>query len=286
MKLVTFVDGGRSRAGFVFGSEIVAAEDLDPSLPHTMRELLSVLPQLGQRFTERPRNTASIPLDDATLLPAIPNPEKIICIGLNYADHAKESGSAIPEEPVVFNKFLSALRGNGDPIELPTASDSVDYEAELVVVIGKEGKNISESDAMDYVAGYTCGHDVSARDWQKNKPGGQWLCGKTFDTFAPIGPHIVSADEIPDPHDLRIQLRLNGETMQDSSTKQLIFNVPQLISYISQVCTFRPGDLIFTGTPPGVGAARKPPVFLQPGDVAEVEIDGIGLLTNPVVQGK
>ena len=202
-------------------------------------------------------------MDKLTLLPCIPNPEKIICIGLNYADHARESGVEIPPEPVVFNKFLTTLRGDGDAIVLPTASNAVDFEAELVVVIGKKAKLVSEENAMDYVAGFTCGHDVSARDWQKHKPGGQWLCGKSFDSFAPIGPHFVSADEIPDPHNLRIQLRLNGETMQDSNTKQLIFDIPQLIAYLSQVCTLNPGDLIFTGTPPGVGAARKPPVFLK-----------------------
>jgi 2-keto-4-pentenoate hydratase/2-oxohepta-3-ene-1,7-dioic acid hydratase in catechol pathway len=159
----------------------------------------------------------------------------------------------------------------------------VDYEAELVVVIGRGGRHIPRDEAMQHVAAYTCGHDVSARDWQKHKPGGQWLLGKSFDSFAPTGPHLVTADEVPDPHSLPIRLRLNGQVMQSSTTAQLIFRIDQLVSYLSEVCTLRPGDLIFTGTPPGVGAARKPPVFLKPGDVAEVEIEGIGILTNPVV---
>ena len=251
-------------------------------LPSSFNELLAVLPTLGSRL----ESTSVTRLDSADLrfLPCVPEPQKIICIGLNYADHAAESGAEIPSEPVVFCKFATALRGDGDEIVLPSASNAVDYEAELVVVIGKEAKHVSEDEAMQYVAGYTCGHDVSARDWQKHKPGGQWLCGKSFDSFAPIGPWFVTADEVLDPHHLRIQLRLNGKTMQDSSTSQLIFGIPQLIAYLSQVCTLLPGDLLFTGTPPGVGAARNPPVFLQHGDVAEVEIDGLGVLRNPVVQ--
>src|SRR6185437_1325365 len=152
----------------------------------------------------------------------------------------------------------------------------------LVFVIGQRGRDIPRERAMEYIAGYTNGHDVSARDWQLDKPGKQWMAGKTFDTFAPIGPAVVTADEIPDPHALGIRLRLNGQTMQDSSTSQLIFRVDELIAYISQVVTLEPGDLIFTGTPPGVGMARKPPVWLQPGDVVEVEIDGLGTLRNTV----
>ena len=152
-------------------------------------------------------------------------------------------------------------------------------------MIGTEGKNISKDQALSYVGGYTCGHDVSARDWQKNKPQRQWLLGKSFDSFAPLGPAIVTADQVGDPHDLDIALRLNGQTMQQSNTRQLIFRIDHLIAYLSQICTLRPGDLIFTGTPPGVGSARKPPVFLKPGDQVEVEIEGIGVLKNPVVAG-
>ena len=214
------------------------------------------------------------------LLAPIPKPEKIICIGLNYRDHAIETGAEIPSQPVVFNKFATTIIGHGDKIKLPRVSDEVDYEAELVVVIGRTAKHVSRSAAMDYVFGYTCGHDVSARDWQKSTPGGQWLLGKTFDTFAPLGPCLVAKNKIADLGNLRVRMHLNGNVMQDSTTAQLIFDIPTLIEHLTQIVTLAPGDIIFTGTPPGVGAARKPPVFLQPGDVCSVEIEGIGTLTN------
>jgi len=199
---------------------------------------------------------------------------------LNYRDHAIETGAEIPSEPVVFSKFNSALIGHGETILLPAVSSQVDYEAELVVVIGRRAKRVSEENAMSHVFGYTCGHDVSARDWQKGRPGGQWLLGKTFDTFAPIGPCVVTAQELKDPSDLRVKMHLNKTVVQDSTTAQLIFSIPTLIAHLSKIVTLKPGDLIFTGTPPGVGAARNPPVFLQPGDRCTVEIEGIGQLTN------
>lgn len=223
------------------------------------------------------------PAEELTWLPPVVEPNKIICIGLNYADHARETGAELPTLPVVFNKFPTALTGHLQPIYLPPISEKVDYEAELVVVIGKEGHNIPAAAAMDYVFGYTCGHDVSARDWQKGKPGGQWLLGKTFDSFAPLGPWIVTANGPEQATDLRVQFRLNGDTMQDSSTRHFIFSISFLLEHISKFCTLRPGDLLFTGTPAGVGMARTPPVFLKAGDLAEVEIDGIGLLANPVL---
>jgi 2-keto-4-pentenoate hydratase/2-oxohepta-3-ene-1,7-dioic acid hydratase in catechol pathway len=219
------------------------------------------------------------------LLAPIPDPPKIVCLGLNYRDHAIESGAPIPKDPVLFSKYATALIGHGEAIVLPPVSNEVDFEAELVIVVGKRGRNIQAEAAMDYVAGYTIGHDVSARDWQLKKDGKQWMVGKTFDTFAPTGPVLVTADEVPDPHSLGIRLRLNGQTMQDSNTRQMIFGVGATLAYLSLVFTLEPGDLIFTGTPPGVGFARKPPLFLKPGDVAEVEIDGLGVLRNPVVAG-
>ncbi|QDV64124.1 fumarylacetoacetate hydrolase family protein [Crateriforma conspicua] len=229
------------------------------------------------------------PADDWTdtpqvMPPVVSRPEKVICIGLNYRDHAIETGSEIPDTPVVFSKFNTALIGHGDTIRLPAISDQVDYEAELVVVIGREGRHISADQAMDHVFGYTCGHDVSSRDWQKGRPGGQWLVAKSFDTFGPIGPCIVTADEIDDPHRIAVKMILNGETVQESTTEQLIFDIPALISHLSKFMTLRPGDLIFTGTPPGVGAAKTPPVFLKDGDVCEVQIAGIGSLVNPCRQ--
>ncbi len=213
----------------------------------------------------------------------LPHPEKIICIGLNYRDHAIETGATIPTEPVVFSKFATALIGDGAEIKLPRVAHEVDYEAELVVVIGKTAKYVSASEAMQHVFGYTCGHDVSARDWQRGRPGGQWLLGKTFDTFAPVGPCVATVADIPDPTNLGVRMRLNDQLVQNSSSDQLIFDIPTLIAHLSQIMTLHPGDLLFTGTPPGVGVARTPPVFLKPGDRCSVEIDGIGTLTNQCV---
>jgi len=191
----------------------------------------------------------------------------------------------LPREPVVFSKFTTALIGHEAPIVLPPVSSEVDYEAELVLVVGKGGRNLPVGTARDHLAGYMVGHDVSARDWQLKKDGKQWLLGKTFDTFAPTGPVLVTADEVADPHALDIRLTLNGEVMQNSNTRQMLFRAEDLLAYISQVVTLQTGDLIFTGTPPGVGVARKPPVYLKGGDMVEVEIEGLGVLRNPVVQG-
>lgn len=208
-------------------------------------------------------------------------PRKFICIGLNYRDHAIESGMEIPEIPTVFTKYDNAVCGPGDPIILPRVSKQVDYEAEFAFVIGKRAKAVRAADWEDYVFGYTCVHDVSARDYQLATT--QWTIGKTFDTFGPIGPELVSKDEIPDPNNLRIRLELNGKTLQDSNTNQLVFDVPALLEYLSAVMTLEPGDIVSTGTPPGVGMARKPPIYLQDGDVCTVEVEGIGALTNPCV---
>ena len=190
----------------------------------------------------------------------IPDPSKVVCIGLNYRDHAQETGAAIPNSPIVFNKFSSAVIGPEQPILLPASSQQVDYEAELVVVMGRRAAAVPAAHALEYVAGYTNGHDVSAHDWQFQHNGQQWLLGKTFDTFAPTGPALVTADEVPDPHVLQIRFRRNGTILQDSNTRQLIFSIPQLIAHVSSVATLLPGDLIFTGTPGGVGFAQAPRV--------------------------
>jgi len=210
----------------------------------------------------------------------VPRPAKLICIGLNYRDHAAESNMPIPERPVVFSKFSTAVIAPGEAVVVPATSQQVDYEAELAVVIGRRAKNVLRDQAYDYVLGYTAFNDVSARDFQFAD--GQWQRGKSCDTFAPMGPTIVTRDMIPDPHKLSIKLILNGQTMQDSSTDQLIFGVPELIEFLSETITLEPGDVIATGTPPGVGFARKPPVFLRAGDEMIVEIEGIGALNNPV----
>ena len=218
---------------------------------------------------------------DAYWFAPVPRPGKLICIGLNYRDHAAESNLPLPKEPVVFSKFSTAVIAPGEPVVIPASSTQVDYEAELAVVIGRRAKQVAASRALDYVFGYTCLNDVSARDFQFAD--GQWQRGKSCDTFAPMGPTIVSADELRDPHKLPIKLILNGATMQDSNTNQLIFGVPELIEFLSRTITLEPRDVIATGTPSGVGFARKPPVYLKPGDEMVVDIEGIGKLNNPVV---
>ena len=219
---------------------------------------------------------------DKLLAPLVP--ADILCIGLNYREHAKESGAAIPQHPVLFIKAGSSLNNPLDPILLPPESQKVDYECELAVVIGKAARRVSRRDALSHVLGYTCANDVSARDWQLDKTlsGGQWNRGKSFDGFCPLGPSLVTADEIPHPNALRIRTLLNGQVMQDHTTADMIFDVPTLIESLSATMTLRPGTVILTGTPQGVGFARTPPVFLKEGDTVAVEIEKIGTLQNPV----
>ncbi len=287
MRLATIQTSAGPRAAVLTGESYVDLHATDAALPAGVRQLLAAgLPGLrAAADAARRPDAVKHPAITAKLLPPIPDPPKIICLGLNYRDHAEESGAPIPKEPILFSKYATALIGHGEAIVLPPVSQEVDYEAELVIVVGKRGRPADPETAREFVAGYTVGHDVSARDWQLKKDQKQWMAGKTFDTFAPTGPHLVTADEVPDPHNLAIKLRLNGQTMQDSSTKQMIFPIPQVLAYLAKVLTLEPGDLIFTGTPPGVGFARKPPVYLKAGDVAEVEIEGLGVLRNPVVQG-
>ena len=212
------------------------------------------------------------------------DPRAICCIGLNYRHHAEEAGAEIPEYPILFMKTPSAATNPGDPIQLPRhlRSDEVDFECELAVVISRSCKNVSRDAALDYVLGYTCANDVSARDWQLKRGGSQWCRGKTFDTFCPLGPALVTADEIPNPNTLGIKTILNGEVMQDWNTEDMIFDVPTLIEFLSGSTTLPPGTVILTGTPHGIGGARKPPIWLAAGDTITIEIDKIGSLTNPV----
>ena len=222
-------------------------------------------------------------VDVAKLLAPIP-PSSIICIGLNYRKHAEETGAKFPEYPVVFFKGVNTLQHPGEPILLPThlKSHEVDYECELAVVMGRACKNVNRDQALDFVLGYTCCNDVSARDWQIKRGGGQWSRGKTFDTFSPLGPCLVTRDEIPNPNALKIRTILNGQVMQDWNTNDMIFDVPALIEFLSGSTTLLPGTVILTGTPHGVGMAQKPPRWLRPGDQVSIEIEKIGVLTNPV----
>ncbi|MCZ6673612.1 MAG: fumarylacetoacetate hydrolase family protein [Verrucomicrobia bacterium] len=215
-------------------------------------------------------------------------PSSILCVGLNYHYHARECGMELPEFPVLFMKAINAVQNPDDPILIPTylTSQEVDYECELAVIIGKTCKNISRKNALDYVLGYTCANDVSARDWQIQKGGSQWCRGKTFDTFAPLGPCIVTSDELSKPNELQIKTILNGEVVQDWNTKDMIFDVPALIEFLSGSTTLLPGTVIMTGTPHGVGMGKNPPRWLKSGDTVTIDIEQIGSLTNPVMDEK
>jgi len=228
----------------------------------------------------RPRPGVTWPMDKVRLLAPLERPPKIVCIGMNYRDHCRELGQDLPATPIVFAKFGTAVIGPDEPIIRPRITRKLDYEAELGVVIGKGGRHIPEHRALDHVAGYLDFNDVSARDLQFGD--GQWVRGKTCDTFAPMGPALVTRDEIPDPQNLAVLCRVNGKTVQQSNTGQMIFSVAFIVAFLSEFMTLEVGDVIATGTPPGVGVFRKPPVFLQPGDVVEIEIEGLGTLRNPV----
>jgi 2-keto-4-pentenoate hydratase/2-oxohepta-3-ene-1,7-dioic acid hydratase in catechol pathway len=255
---------------------VVLAEEASGPGADVLRQAVANGVDLGGAGTGR--------LGVAELRPLAPlvNPSKLLAIGLNYADHAAETGAELPKEPVVFVKTTNAICGPGDDIRLPPAApDEVDYEAELAVVIGRRASDVSVADALDYVLGYTCCNDVSARDAQFS--GGQWVRGKSFDTFAPLGPVLVTTDDIPDPQSLAVRCVVDGRALQDGTTKDMVFGVAELIAYISRGITLEPGDVISTGTPAGVGFSRNPPVFLRAGSSVTVEIEGIGELTNSVV---
>nr|XP_020635843.1 fumarylacetoacetate hydrolase domain-containing protein 2 [Pogona vitticeps]XP_020635844.1 fumarylacetoacetate hydrolase domain-containing protein 2 [Pogona vitticeps]XP_020635845.1 fumarylacetoacetate hydrolase domain-containing protein 2 [Pogona vitticeps] len=288
MRLVQFHTKGSSpepRIGLEEkdGGGVIDLNAFDPSLPRTMRSFL----EGGEAsFAAARRAQESGPRvlsrDQVTLLAPITNPDKVICVGMNYVDHCLEQNVKIPTEPIIFSKFSSSIVGPYDDIIHPPESKEVDWEVELAFVIGKRGKHIQESEAMDHVAGFTVAHDVSARDWQMKRNGKQWLLGKTFDTFCPLGPALVTKDSVSDPHNLGIRCRVNGELVQNSSTNQMIFKTEALVAWVSQFVTLYPGDVFLTGTPPGVGVFRKPPVFLKKGDDVQCEIDELGTIRNRV----
>jgi 2-keto-4-pentenoate hydratase/2-oxohepta-3-ene-1,7-dioic acid hydratase in catechol pathway len=270
VRLISFsIDDGPARAGICDG-ELVRDTGL------SMRELLACGARTVRPVAEHPRS-------GIRPLPAVPDPGKIMCIGRNYREHAAEQGAEAPEAPLVFAKYSSALITEGDAIRLPAISDSVDWEAELVAVVGRRCKDVPESDAWGVIAAYTVMNDVSARDLQRGD--GQWTRAKSLDTFAPLSPELVTVDEIADPHALAIRCLVNDQLMQDSNTGAMIHRIPRLVAHLSAAFTLEPGDLIATGTPSGVGAFRDPPVFLQPGDVVRCEVEAVGHVENPVVAG-
>jgi 2-keto-4-pentenoate hydratase/2-oxohepta-3-ene-1,7-dioic acid hydratase in catechol pathway len=279
MRFVTYESGGKARAGLLSSDDLVA--DLSAAGFGSVIDLIEAGSAGRAKAETFAAGATKEKLSSVKLLAPIPRPRKLICIGLNYRDHAAETGSPIPDVPTVFNKFATAVIAPGANIVLPKVSKSPDYEAEFAFVIGRGGRHIPAGDWQKHVFGYTIVNDVSARDYQRATT--QWLMGKTFDTFAPMGPWIVTADEIPDPHNLDISLEINGETLQNSNTRELIFKIPDLIAFLSSVFTLEPGDIVSTGTPAGVGVARTPQRFLKPGEEVTVKIAGIGELRNPVV---
>jgi 2-keto-4-pentenoate hydratase/2-oxohepta-3-ene-1,7-dioic acid hydratase in catechol pathway len=262
---------------------IICYQDSKGNIGHGALQADGSALKLAGNIFESPKLTNE-KADVARLLAPV-QPVMIMCIGLNYRRHAQETNAKIPEFPVLFFKGLNTLQNPGEPILLPThlKSNEVDYECELAAVIGKRCKNVLREKALEYVLGYTCANDVSARDWQKNWSGGQWCRGKSFDTFCPLGPCLVTADELPNPNTLQIRTVVTGEVLQDWNTNDMIFDVPTLIEFLSGSTTLPPGTVILTGTPHGVGMARKPPRWLRPGDSVSIEIEKIGTLTNPVL---
>ena len=283
MKIASYKIGDEMGYGIVLDGKLIRRNALSIKLPDDItdfiaeRALIEALRKDLQKFQKYAE-----PLDKFHLLPPIPKPGKIICLGLNYIDHAEEQGVKPPAEPIIFFKPRTSLTGPYDDIVYPKIVKQLDYEGELVVIIGKRGKNIREEDAMEYVFGYTVMNDVSARDIQFGDK--QWTRGKSFDTFAPCGPWIVTKDEIPDPHQLRILTKVNNELRQNSSTANMVFKIPRIVSSMSMVMTLEPGDMISTGTPAGVGYFMKPePKLLMVGDVVEVSIENIGTIRNRIV---
>jgi acylpyruvate hydrolase len=284
MRLCTYEHAGTVRLGALTADGIVDLHALEPKLPATLRGLLAggeAALDLARAAVARAGAGAALARAAVTLLPPVPDPGRIVCIGLNYRDHAAEVKLDLPAHVAAFAKWNNVLVGDGAPVVIPRESDKVDYEAELAFVIGRRARHVAEADAYAYVAGYTCFNDVSVRDYQARTS--QWTMGKNFDTHGPCGPWLVTRDEIADPHALRIRCSVDGETLQDSNTAQLVFGIPRLVAELSAVMTLEPGDIVATGTPAGVGLSRTPRRWLRAGERVRVEIEGVGALENPLV---
>ncbi len=283
MRYLHFLDRGRRGiAAAEKPGEFHAIMEADPQYPGNIDRLILQGPEALKRAGDIILKGNKIDLDSVTLLPPLPAPGKIICVGLNYVDHSAETGFEVPDYPLIFARFASTFVGAGAPIVRPRISEQLDFEGEFVAVIGKEGRHIAKSAALDHVIAYSLFNDASIRDFQRRTP--QWTVGKNFDATGPFGPYIVTADELPPGcKGLRIQTRLNGKVMQDANTDDLVFDVETLISTLSKAFALLPGDIIVTGTAAGVGGMRKPPVWMKHGDVVEVELEQLGILRNPVV---
>lgn len=279
MKLLRFESEGKEKVAIVNNDEILDVSAFGEDVTASFLET-DGMGRLAEWLASN-RDKCQAVEDDVHYLAPVQNPSKIICIGLNYADHARETGAKIPEEPIIFFKATSSIVGPNDDVIIPRNSHKTDWEVELAVVIGKKASYVKEEDAMDYVAGYCLHNDYSEREFQLER-GGQWVKGKSCDTFAPLGPWLVSKDEIKDIDNLRLWLTVNGQMMQNGNTSNLIFNIPYLVSYVSQFMSLLPGDIISTGTPAGVGLGMNPQVFLKAGDVVECGIDGLGKSTQKI----
>jgi 2-keto-4-pentenoate hydratase/2-oxohepta-3-ene-1,7-dioic acid hydratase in catechol pathway len=287
MRFLSFESHGHAKLGWIKDAKSTAFVDLDLlglSLPTDLKTLIETPGAMAAAHAAAQQAPASamVALASVQLLPLIPNPGKIVCMGLNYADHAKEGGNARPDYPSFFLRGATSMVGHHSPIIRPKASTQLDYEAELAVIIGQRARHLTAANALSCVAGYSCFNDASIRDYQRKA--NQWTIGKNFDGTGPFGPWMVTPDELPPGCEgLRIQSRLNGKVMQDANTKDFLWNVVESLRIITECMTLEPGDVIITGTPAGVGYARTPPVWMAPGDVCEIEIEGIGTLSNPII---
>jgi len=282
MRLVSFHGPDGVRLGVDTDRGVVDVAAVAPGAPATMRQLIAAGPAaLDQVRQAVEAATDAVPLEQLRLAPAVPDPDKIICVGLNYRKHAAEGGMPVPEQPIYFAKWRNSLAGSGEEVVIPAVTSKADYEVELVAVIGRTTRNVSTDAALDSVFGYATGNDLSARELQMRSS--QWTYGKAIDGFAPLGPHLVTADEVPDPQDLRTRTWVNGDLRQDSNTRDMVFSVAELVSDLSQIMTLEPGDVIFTGTPEGVILGMTDQVWLQPGDEVVCEVEGLGRLVTPLV---
>ena len=286
MRLATISRNGKARLAAYRGQDLVDLSDSGSDVPETMLAFVEggeVARAAVAAACDRASASALLDPERVTFLPVLPRPGKIICVGLNYADHSAESGFKQPDYPTLFGRFSTTLIGHRAPMIRPSLSDQLDYEGEIAAVIGRRARHVPKAAALDHVAGYAVFNEGSVREYQFKAP--QWTVGKNFDATGAFGPALVTADELPPgARGLKLETRLNGQTVQSASTDSMVFDVASLIAIISEAITLEPGDVIVTGTPAGVGVARKPPLFMKPGDVCEVEVEGIGLLVNPIAQ--